>query len=180
MKILNNIKKTIAIRKLRKLISESNHKPIVCNITHAKSIGIIYEATDEREFKIVRDFVSKLKETTPEVASIGYVDKKDLDGFHIQPIEFGFFCKKDLNWYGKPKHYAVSDFTDKKFDILIDLQLAEIIPLRFILAQSNAKFKVGRKPVRLEEFYDLMLEVKPYVALKYFIEQTVHYLKIIK
>jgi hypothetical protein len=177
--ILQDIKKRIALKKLNKVFLGSKRIPMVCKLSDAKSVGILYEATSEHEFKTVKDFVLKLKKSIPKVRSLGYVDKKELENFHIQPIEFGFFCKKDLDWYGNPKADSISDFIENDYDILIDLQLAETIPLKFISAISKSGFKAGRKPLREPEIYDLMLDVKPYVSLQYFIEQMTLYLNMI-
>lgn len=179
VRLINKIKNYFAIRNISKLHADYKNNVIVCNINNAKSIGIIYDATKEEDFKIIREYVQKLKEFVPEVQSLGYADIKKLENFHIQPKEFAFFCKKDINWYGKPKTEAIIEFVIKDFDILIDLNPQEIIPLRFVLAESAASFKVGRKPERLDDLYHLMLEVKPDVDLKYLIEQINHYLEII-
>ncbi len=180
MNILKGIKKRIALYKLRKDYAKKKLNAVVCNLQNAKNVGIIYDATNEHEFKTVKNFVIELKKEVPNVQTLGYVDKNDLDGFHLQPKEFGFFCKKEVNWYQKPKEEAIEDFTNTDFDILIDLQLIECIPLRFILAQSKAKFKVGRRPLRVDDFYDLMLEINPYSSMSYFTEQVYIYLNMIK
>ncbi len=180
MGILQDIKKRLALKKLNKAFSENRRTPNVCTLSNAKSVGILYEATSEHEFKTVKKFVIELKKTVPTVRSLGYVDKKELDDFHIQPIEFGFFCKKDLDWYGKPKPDVIDDFLKYDFDILIDLQLAETIPLKFISSISSARFKAGRKPLREPEIYDLMLDIEPYTSLSYFIDQIKIYLNMIK
>ncbi len=77
----------------------------------------------------------------------------------MQPLEFGFFCNKDLNWYFKPNEHSVKDFVDYKFDILIDLNFEELLAVRFVLAESAAMFKTGRYCTIEPNYYDLMIKL---------------------
>ena len=57
-------------------------------------------------------------------------------------MDSGYFCKSDLNWHGWPvKEFEA--FVDAPFDLLIDLELEPVLPLKFIVRKSCAAMKVG-------------------------------------
>jgi len=69
-------------------------------------------------------------------------------------------------------------FLDKKFDILIDLNLNKLVLFDHLVALSLARFKVGR--FRSDKnYYDLMINTKNEPTLEYFIQQITHYLEMI-
>lgn len=182
MGFIDNLKYKYGLYRLRKDFRKPENNAIACNIADAKSIGIIYNATKIEDFSLVRDFVFKLKKQVPEVIALGYADAKELSDFHLQPLEFRFFCKKDLNKYYKPHEDSVDDFVKKQFDILMDFNLEEKLPVRFVLASSEALFKTGRHCEIEPNYYDLMIQcdIDSENALAQLIEQTEIYLKMIK
>ena len=184
------LKYKYGLYRLRKDFRKPEDNAIACNLKQAKSIGIIYNATKQEDFILVKDFVYKLKTIVPQVQAMGFVNNKELSDFHIQPLEFSFFCNSDLNWYYKPHEDSVDEFVKKEFDILIDLNFKELLAARFVLAESAALFKTGRFCIIEPNYYDLMIqlpkidknqedeeEVNP---LKLLIQQTEHYLQMIK
>ncbi|MDD2636033.1 MAG: hypothetical protein PHW82_11095 [Bacteroidales bacterium] len=186
------LKYKYGLYRLRKDFRKPEDNAIACNLKKAKSIGIIYNATKQEDFIIVKDFVYKLKEIVPNVQAMGFVNTKELSDFHIQPLEFSFFCNSNLNWYYKPHENSVDEFVKQKFDILIDLNLKELLAVRFVLAESTALFKTGRFCNIEPNYYDLMIklpkknknqeeeeqqaDINP---LKLLIQQTEHYLQMI-
>ena len=190
VKTFAELKYKYGLHKLRKDFRKPENNAIVCNLKSAKSVGIIYNATKQEDFIIVKDFVYKLKKIVPEIRTMGFVNKKELSDFHIQPLEFSFFCNSNLNWYYKPHEDSVDEFIKKEFDILIDLNFKELLAVRFVIAESAALFKTGRFCEIEPNYYDLMIqlpkidkneegevEVNPLALL---IQQTEHYLQMIK
>ncbi len=184
------LKYKYGLYRLRKDFRKPEDNAIACNLKQAKSIGIIYNATKQEDFILVKDFVCKLKTIVPQVQAMGFVNNKELSDFHIQPLEFSFFCNSDLNWYYKPHEDSVDEFVKKEFDILIDLNFKELLAARFVLAESAALFKTGRFCNIEPNYYDLMIQlpkidknqedeedVNPLILL---IQQTEHYLQMIK
>lgn len=196
MGLINNLKYKYALYRLRKDFRKPENNAIVCNLRDAKSLGILFNATKEEDFVAVRDFVHKWRKFIPEIIVLGFVDKKELSNFHIQPLEYKFFCYKDLNWYFKPNEDSVREFVQKEFDILIDLNLEEKISVRFVLAESAALFKTGRYCEIEPNYFDLMIsvqdkkdlnedesseeETEKHSPLKELLDQTEYYLKMLK
>jgi hypothetical protein len=176
--------------RLRKDFRKPEDDAIACNLKKARSVGIIYNATKLDDFNLVKDFVHKLKNYVPHVKALGFVDNKELADFHIQPLEFSFFCMGDLNWYYKPNEDTVDEFVKQDFDILIDLNFEEHLAVRFVLAESKAMFKTGRYCEIEPNYYDLMIQLpevmddyqdtEPSNPLQLLIQQTERYLLMIK
>lgn len=144
----------------------------------AKSIGILYDSTNEKHFEIVRKYVKTMREQDhKEVLALGYYDEKELPPMRFSKLGLDFFTRKDLNWYFKPVAPVVKNFIKHEFDILLDLHTGNSIPFRYIVASSNACFKIGKYEQRALPFYDFMLSVSDNLSFSQFIEQINHYLK---
>ena len=147
----------------------------------ARSIGIIFNAKDERTFKLIREFSDHLRGGgLRTVKSLGFVPKAEVASFLQSSQDFDFFTRDDFNWYYKPRGRKVVGFMSESFDILIDLRLNKFMSLLFLVGLSRAHFKVGRFGKGHEEFYDLMIDVEGNADLSYFIEQIQHYLKMLE
>ena len=78
------------------------------------------------------------------VGFLSYVgeEEKSTPNWLVKKLDSGYFCKSDLNWHGWPvKEFEA--FTDTPFDILIDLELEPVLPLKFVVRKSTAGMKVG-------------------------------------
>jgi hypothetical protein len=131
----------------------------VCNINEAKTVGIIYNATNSVSFEIIRDFTRILIQKKIEVSVLGYVDSKKLIDHYLYRKGFDFFTKNNLNWYNRPKSDTVDDFMNKPYDILINLSLEEYYPIQYVLALSPSAFKVG-KYFEEPNYMDLMIDIE--------------------
>ena len=90
-----------------------------------------------------------------------------------------FFCLKDLTWYNAPDNIYARNFMSDEFDILLDLNLNDLFPLRYISALSKANFKVGKRSDRNNSIFDLMIETDEKKGVKYFLKNIDTYLFII-
>ena len=117
----------------------------------------------ERDFEFrqtIADLSKHLKEEldVKSISILSFVDTdaKDTPRWLVKKLSSGYFCKSDLNWFSKPVTEVVN-FTDIEFDILIDLELDPILPLKFVLKSSKAKMKVGPRQVDYPNDYDITL-----------------------
>ena len=139
----------------------------------AKSIGIIYDSSNEAHYEIVRKYVKELRETHhKDVLALGYYDQKELPTLRFSKLGLDFFTLKDLNWFYKPISNIVKRFVDREFDILIDLHLGHQIPFKYVVASSKAKFKIGKYSKNAERYYTFMISVNENTQLPAFIEQV--------
>lgn len=165
---------------LRKELRIRNREVQGMGLDSARSIGIIFNAKDERTFKQIREFSDQLRGGgLRTVKALGFVPKAEVAAFLQSSQDFDFFTREDFNWYYKPQGRKVAGFISESFDILIDLRMSKFTPLLFIVALSRAHFKVGRYRTDFKEFYDLMIDVEDNSDLTYFTDQIQHYLSML-
>ena len=152
---------------------------VICNIKNAKSIGLLFDASDEADHKIVTELVKGFQNDQKVVKVLGFVNFNRVPHYCFPKLSYDYFTKKDINWYCKPSGVKVNDFVREEFDVMIDLCPKSYFSLKYIAAISNSKFKVGRFEEGYKEFYDFMLNVAPDTSLQDYIREMTHYLSII-
>jgi hypothetical protein len=173
-KLRNNIGRFLFLKEFR---MHQTRRRLV-SFDEARTIGIVYDSSEEKNFELVRKYVKDLRENHhKDVLALGYYDQKELPPMRFAKLGLDFFTRKDLNWYFKPIAPVVRNFVDREFDILIDLHLGNNLPFRYVVAQSRAGFKIGRYERPLLPFYDFLISTHDSIHLPQFIEQVMHYLK---
>lgn len=145
----------------------------------AKTIGILFEATNAQDFELVKRYVVYLREMRKKVKAIGYFNSKEVPQLTYSKLEYDFFANKQLNWQMKPSEPFVKNFIEAEYDILIDLNIHQHLPLKHIAALSCARFKVGRTQSHSPGIYDLSIDQPADKTLKYFLKQVDTYLLMI-
>ena len=157
---------------------EIKRKHQAFNLESAKSITILFDATESECIKLVKTFVGKLSNGKEMVSALGFVDQNDKTFEHMSSLHFDFFSNTELNWYGKPKGIVIDNFLSKDYDILIDLSLKKFYPLTYLAVASPAKFKVGRCRNDISVF-DLSIDNSKKQNLPYLIDEIYYYLNLI-
>ena len=150
----------------------------VCNIDEAKSIGILYDATSEENIIKIKPFVSYFFELRKDVKALGYVNDKKLSYCHTPKLQYDFFYQKDLNWFYKPQNYIIDNFVKREYDILINLCDSSCIPIKYLVAKSIARFKIGMYEENFD-IYDLMIELKKEKSIQKLMDEIKHYINLI-
>ena len=178
--LVNKIRMNVGSYFLKKEIRIRKREIQGMGLESARSIGILFNAKDERTFKQIREFADQLRGGgLREVKALGFVPKQEVASFLQSSQDFDFFSREDFNWYYKPQGRKVVGFLSEPFDILIDLRLSKFTSLLFIVALSRAQFKVGRYRADFKDFYDLMIDVEESSDLPYFMSQIQHYLSML-
>lgn len=117
-----------------------------CSLKHADSVGLVYLERDHGHYREIKDLAKRLKEEfgVKRVGMMSFVPEegKDTPTWLVKKLDSGYFCKSDLNWFGWPvKEFEA--FVDTPFDILIDLEVEPVLPLKFVVRSSMAGMKVG-------------------------------------
>ena len=181
MGLFDGIKRSLAMRAMPKAINRDRRQS-VSNYNTARSIGIIYREKGESFYILVKQFVKYLRAEhgVREVKALAYVDEpRAIPYYHKHKLRFDFFTPKDVNFQYDPTGDHVKNFEDNDFDILIDLEQETCYPLRFVLARSAARMKVGLYQPEWEEYYDLMLAREHESTFDDFMEELNHYLTVI-
>ena len=98
----------------------------VCNIRNANSIGILFNATHQISFEIVKELVKNLSTKNNTIDVLGYVDTKQLIDHYLYRKGFDFFTRKQLNWYYKPINSNADEFKTTIESILFKAVVATI------------------------------------------------------
>ena len=152
----------------------------VVNLKSAKSIGIVYNASNPETDDLVRRYIKHLKEYKLKIKAIGYYDEKELP-LDVNPkLEYDFITKKELNLQLEPKSVVVENFLEEEYDILIDTSAEDHIIMQYLVHYSKAKFKVGAKRLNYSSLFDLTIVLKPEEGSRQLMKNIDRYLHIIK
>ncbi|TNE51085.1 MAG: hypothetical protein EP344_16795 [Bacteroidetes bacterium] len=161
-------------RLMRQTLAKQNRRRQTHTIDSAHSIGILFDATNEKDRNEVLEFANTLKEAHLEkkVRLLGFVDIKNPLGQTLFPQ----FTQKELRWNGQPSGETVDTFLSEKFDLLLCLNGVDIPPVAWIAAAAPAAMKIGTHTDGPNDF-DLMLETPAQKGIQYFVDQLDLYLE---
>ena len=149
------------------------------NMEEAKTIGIVFDATDKEDFELVKKYVLYLKEMKKKVKAIGFFNQKESPPMAFSKLEYDFFSLKDLSWNNIPNSVYVKNFIADEYDILLDLNLNDLFPLRYISSLSKARFKAGKKSEKNNSIFDMMIKMEKGKDLKFYLKNIDTYLFVI-
>lgn len=170
------IENIVSLRELNRTLKGNTRKRGNPDIYNAKSFGILYDASTEHEFKVVKEFFKDLRVYGIQANSLGFVNHTEKTFHPLARPESDYFFKHHLNWYNKPAGVEVNNFIEKPFDLLVNVSLHDFYPLDFIAAASAAKCKIGRSEGRFAHIYDLAIETKGITDSKTFVYLIIHIL----
>ncbi len=178
MSILTDIKSLIANfylkLELKDIVKEK--KPNKFAFRNVTTVGILFDATNPEDLELIKRYVVYLKEHRKKVQVVGFFNTKEIPSMTYSKLEYDFFANNELNWFGKPTPAHIDNFVQEEYDLLIDLNLHDHFPLRYIAALSKATFKVGKFSEKDKDIYDLMINVESTQTLKYFMRQIDTYI----
>lgn len=134
------------------------------SLKNAKSIGMVCEITDEESYKDVFAVFSKLQSIS-KVQMVGYINENEVPFYCLEQLAADYFCRKDLNWYGKPNMVQVDDFVNTDFDILLDFTKSSLAPIHYMLTLTHSTFVAGGNLAN-KDYYDLLIEGKELSNMK--------------
>ncbi len=151
----------------------------VFNLKTAKTALIIYNSSDPFQEETVRNFARFLKEERIKVNTLGFFKRKTKkDDLPKDELEYKYFDKEFLNWYGLLKNSEIKAIQDREFDLLVDLNIDDIFCLEAISSLSPAHFKVGKAGDYRNAICDLTISTEE-TGVDYLIDQMKNYLSII-
>lgn len=163
---------------LAKRAKSLTRKKQVHNFNTAKTAGILFDAGNADDFTLVKEFGKYLSLLNIECNMVGYLNADEVRSDLLFRDGISIFCNKDLDFFFRPNHPDVLNFVTKKTDMLIDLSLSDLFPLRYITTLSPAMFKVGRY-IETSNDLDLMIDIKSQSNLGFLIEQIKNYVTLL-
>ncbi len=108
------------------------------HFANIRNVGLLFEATDEAK-EAVKLFTKKLKARQKEVEALGFFNTKE----EVYPQLFNFFTMAGVGFDMTPTSDIAIQFTQRPFDVLINLVYKAYPPVNYIVAASKAHFKIG-------------------------------------
>lgn len=179
MKIVDKLRHQAGSYFLKSDHQHAKRQSVACGFTTATKLGILYDASAKENYEAAKNLVRRLRNLQKDVRSLGFINSRRMPGDQFAKLGMDFFTLTDLNWHLKPASPITSNFAAESFDILINLSLTTVLPLEYINAASNAKFKIGKYSPRKQQYYDFMIQLKPGESMSSFISSVEHYLQII-
>ncbi len=168
MRILPNLRRRVHRHYLKRAITDSKLLPKIMP-EDAKTVAVIFDATESNNRKIVEDFARKLKNKGKQVTLLAFFRSTQKPS-----LPFRYFNKKDVNLLGIPKGFEVERFLAQSYDMLYCLFNTQNLPLEYIGAKTQAHFKVGSY-LKGKSSYDVMIDTQS-PDIQYFINQIIYYL----
>jgi hypothetical protein len=180
MEMLKNIRLNRARSILKRKTLRTKRTRFKGNISTAKTIGIVWDASKFEEFAVLSRFHQKMHERKIEVKILGYYPGNNLPDRYTAIRYLTCFKNQDINLFYRPVSPEATSFINTRFDILIDINFSQLFPLQYITSLSVAGFKVGIFVNGSEnQPFDLMLDLKKNTDLDTYLTQVIHYLEMI-
>ena len=164
---------------LQKKMNRVQRTKSVVGLNQARTVGVVYDATDRNSYQTVLKFIKFLKEERKQVYSLGFVNSKDPNQMLKDQLNDRYINVKDLNWLAIPSCRKVDEFLNRDLDLFINLDIREGFPLDCLTKLSKAKYKVGQGKANMKTDVDLIIDIEQDKTVDFFIVQLKHYLKII-
>lgn len=178
MSLFSNKKALLARYLLSKKVDKRVRHKEFHNLDSAQRVGILFQSHEPKDQLMVKEFVNRLKKYNIQAEVLGWIDSDTFPDYSIGQ-QILYFCRKDVNWWGKPLNAEVDNFIQTKFDILFDLSPQNNHALCYVSHLSRAACKVG--PYGADHFHlDLMLNTGDPFSIKQLMEQSISYLTSIK
>ncbi len=121
-----------------------------------KSVCILFDGTDEAQRKQVHQFKKAInRDGQTEVKSLAFINNR----LHLENVDYAAYNLKDINWYGVPSGEKVQTFIQYNYDLMIVLCKKMLPQYEYIIAHSEAQFKVGAAIKRAEHYFDLIVDM---------------------
>jgi hypothetical protein len=179
VEILKDITGAVRFWFLKRAYSKISRKKKLLGYAQATSFGIIYDASNEENYRRMTLLVRDLQQDQKKVKTLGFVNLKKMPDYTFSKLTFEFCNAKNFSFSQQPTSPSIIDFISNDFDILIDLSPSDFFQMKYLCAVSGAKMKVGRYVEKYIDIYDLMLQMADHSPLQETIEQVIHYLKMI-
>ncbi len=161
------IKEKYARKKLAKLISKTDRQPVLPDINVVKNIGVIWQPTQKEAFQYLKNYFTREQIIFRGFCVFEQITNPYQDTYNL--------TVKDLDFWGLPKKEKVEEFLNIKFEVLFSIALENNLALDYIIALSQARFKIGSSP-ETSNYFDLNINIGENRDPMYLAKQQIFYL----
>jgi hypothetical protein len=134
--ILKGFKEKSNKKYLNKVLAQ---RKINVDANKINSLGVVLNVDEFNDYDTFRELAEYLKIRPNKLKIIAFSSEKK----EVLLTWDNCFNPKDFGWGGSIKNIELKSFIDTKFDVLISYYEKDILELKMITAESQAKFKIG-------------------------------------
>ena len=172
MPFLGDLRKRLHLYLLNKRIGTVQSDSTIVNYNEAQKVGVLYNASDPAEVALVSKYMHGLQQKGKHVKGLAYIP----DHKQAAEVTADHFTDKNVNWLFVPSGMDVESFMKERFDLLVNLYTRPCLPLEYIAALSEARYKVGRYIEDKTYCFDLMVYLDEQKGLGNMIKEVDHLL----
>ena len=165
------IRKSFFQKSIQQVLDASKREQKTFGVSNATTIGILFDATNEKQRSAVLTLVQSLEKKGKKITALAYFNAKEVPANSA----FKAYSNKEINWKGIPTAEQCQAFAKQAFHLLICFNPGKIASLEWIAATSRAYMKTGIANSQRND-YDLQLDIPADKPIQYFIEQLEIYL----
>ena len=140
-----------------------------------KHVLVLYESDFVEKNPTIRAIRTELQKHHIDAVFWGYVPKKEVQSAVLPQSRI--VGMKDFNCFGYPRKELVQDLQQQRYDLVIDLNQSNALPLRYLCLLADAGFKSG---IAFEDGIpsprDLQINMQPQETPEFLFQQILHYL----
>ncbi|MCF8308208.1 MAG: hypothetical protein K9I68_04280 [Bacteroidales bacterium] len=160
---------------LKSKLRENRNVLRLLPINRVKSICVLVDLQGLVSHKELMEAEQTLKQYIPHVDIISYYNGKELPR-DFTGMKYFFLDNRDITLIQIPKEKQISDFLEKKYDVVMLFNPGQKFPLNYLSAVLNSKLKIGMNSSFNNHGVDFQLLIKD-ERLNHFIDVTLNYLK---
>ena len=163
--------KTLVPLRTRSQLRNNHLKRSSMPYRQVRKIGVVFTMNNLDDYEAIRAFENRLKKEGKEVIVLCYLPK-DVENFHFH---YDIFTLKDFSATGEVKASNIANFLQQKFDYLICLDKQPNMYIEYLLAASQARFRIGNYTSGKESLFELMIGLPEQEPVAKLIQQIYHY-----
>lgn len=146
-----------------------------------KHVLVLYESDFVEKNPAIRTIRTELQKHHIDAVFWGYVPKKEVQSAVLPQSRI--VGMKDFTILGFPCKELVQDLQQQEYDIVIDLNQSNALPLRYLCLLTKAGFKSGMAPIgqlpnapMVQSPCDLQIHTQPQETPEFLFQQILYYL----
>lgn len=144
-------------------------------VNTGNQIGVVFDYENENDLKFLQKFKEQYKSEGKFVQILAYIEDNQV----VNHFDFKAFTNKELSWEGIPNSPIVTEFLERKYDIIFFPIRNYSRPLEFVSMVSQSRLKVGTFRHSLQDYYDILLDIKPQTRINDIFDQFLKHLNIL-
>ena len=138
-----------------------------------KSVLVLYESDMTEKNTPMRAIRSELQKHGIDAVFWGYVPKKEVQSAVLPQSRI--VGTQAFNLWGYPRKEVLGDLLERHYDLVIDLNQSNALPLRYLCLLADAAFRAGIADSK-DTPHDLQIQTPPQENPTFLFEQILHYL----